>query len=352
MANYYIGGVGRVQAFINTEKGLEHYFDARTLTDSAISISTSAEEIRGGEGAQLLGKFFHTSVFNLNMTDALFDLKYLAAQVGSTIETGDTKHFETETVTISGGKAKLSKQPVPISDGDTWCHEGANLIAWYKGCDDDEYKTVKVNEDNTIDFDTPFNGKKICVTYPINKEGQQITVKAMYYPKEFIIYLTAKLFAGDACTPSTGSYVGEIVVEIPRFQLDGAVDLSLNMSSPATMQLNGSAYANGCGCDEEQWYAKITQVMLDEDARYKGYNGIVVFNSEDLHAGDEVFVYAIGEAKTPKRYTGAFTAVYDSTTSAIDGNNKIVEGAKSKAVTVTISDGILKGKTATFTVQA
>lgn len=352
MANYYIGGVGRVQAFINTENGLEHYFDAKTLTDSAISISTSAEEIRGGEGAQLLGKFFHTSVFNLNMTDALFDLKYLAAQVGSAINPGDTKHFETEKVTVKNKRAKLKHIPAKISEA-KWCSEDADIIAWYKGCDDDEYHTVKVDQEGTIEFELEdFNDKEICVTYPINKQGEQIVVKAMYYPKEFIVYLTAKLFAGDACTPSTGSYVGEIVVEIPRFQLDGAVDLSLNMSSPATMQLNGSAYANGCGCDEEQWYAKITQVMVDEDARYKGYTGIVVLNSDDLHAGDRLFVYAIGGSKTPKLYMGEFTATYGSGTSAIDGSDVIVEGAKSQEVTVKISNGVLKDQTATFTVQA
>lgn len=351
MANYYIGGVGRVQAFINTENGPEHYFDAKTLTDSAISISTSAEEIRGGEGAQLLGKFFHTSVFNLNMTDALFDLKYLAAQVGSEIEEGDAKHFKTETVTIKNGKATLSEMPVAISDGRSLCTAEGNIIAWYRGCDDDGYTTVKVNTDKTIDFGAEFNDMNICVTYPINKAGQQVVVNAMYYPNEFMVYLTAKLFAGDACTPSTGSYVGEIVVEIPRFQLDGAVDLSLNMSSPATMQLNGSAYANGCGCDGEPWYAKITQIMLDEDSRYSGYTGIVVLDSDGLYAGDEIFVYAIADSKTPKRYTGKFTAIYGDGTSAIDDTNRIVSGATGKEVTVTISEGTLKDKTTTFTVQ-
>ena len=358
MANYFIGGVGRVQAFINGKDGLEHYFDAKTLTDSAISISVSAEEIRGGEGAQLLGKYFHTSVFNLNMTDALFDLKYLAAQVGSEIdEFGKSKHFKTETLEIGrNGEVTLSEKAVPVADDGGWCKEGATIIAWYKGCNDSEYKTVPVSQENKITVPGT-EGDKICVTYPIDKDGRQIVVKAMYYPKEFVIYMTAKLFAGDACAPSKGSYIGEIVVEIPRFQLDGAVDLGLNMSSPATMALNGSAYATGCGCEEGEgsYYAKITEVMIDGGDIYKNYTGIVVLESENLQVGDKVYVYAVANGKTPKLYTGSFTATYEDggSKNALDAAGKIVAGAVSKEVTVTITgEGALKNKTATFTVQA
>lgn len=357
MANYFIGGVGRVQAFINGKDGLEHYFDAKTLTDSAISISVSAEEIRGGEGAQLLGKYFHTSVFNLNMTDALFDLKYLAAQVGSEIDDfGKSKHFKTETVKIGkNGEVALSEIAVPVADDGGWCKEGATIIAWYKDCNGSEYKTLPVRE-NKITITNGTEGDKVCVTYPIDKDGRQIVVRAMYYPKEFVIYMTAKLFAGDACAPSKGSYVGEIVVEIPRFQLDGAVDLGLNMSSPATMQLNGSAYATGCECEEgeEPYYAKITEVMINSEDPYKNYTGIAVLESDDLHVGDKVYIYAVN-GKTPKPYTGSFTATYEDggSKNALDAAGNIVAGAVSKEVTVTITgEGALKNKTATFTVLA
>ena len=352
MANYYIGGVGRVQAFINGKNGLEHYFDAKTLTDSAINISVSAEEIRGGEGAQLLGKYFHTSVFNLSMTDALFDIKYLAAQIGSEINEGATaNYFKTEELAAEAGVVTLSETAVSVIDASKWCADTeSDIIAWVKNCDGG-YDTYPVNG-GKITIPGSYSGN-VCVTYPIKKEGRQIVVNAMYYPKEFVVYLTAKLFAGDACTPSKGTYVGEVVVEIPRFQLDGTVDLGLNMSSPATFALNGSAYANGCGCDDEPWYAKITEVLVDSDDPYKGYNGIAVLNSEELHVGDKVVIYAIesNSKKMPKLYNGAFTAIYDSDKPAIDENGIIVSGATG-TVTVTASDGALKNKTTTFTIQA
>lgn len=354
MANYFIGGVGRVQAFVNTEAGLQHYFDARTLTDSAISISTSAEEIRGGEGAQLLGKFFHTSVFNLNMTDALFDLKYLAAQVGAEIENGEAKHFVTKELTAAAGVVTIPDEVAEVIEASKWCADAAsNKIAWVKNCDGG-YDTYTVSTTNTITLaDTQYAGT-VCVTYPIDKAGRQIVVNAMYYPKEFIVHLTAKLFAGDACKPSTGSAIGEIVIEIPRFQLDGAVDLSLNMSSPATMALNGSAYANTCGCDDKPWYAKITEVMLDEDSKYKGYDDIAVYDATSLNPGDEIVIYAIASdhKKLPKKYDGAFTAVKKGDTESIlvEGTN-VIKAAFTGEATVTVTTGALTGKTQDVTVS-
>lgn len=357
MANYFIGGVGRVQAFINGENGLEHYFDAKSLTDSAINISISAEEIRGGEGAKLYAKYYHTSTFNLNMTDAMFDFKYLAAQVGSDIKIGNAKHFYSEKLTATDGKVTLNKTPVKILDTLKACAEANDkLIAWVKNCDGG-YDTYEVKADNTIEIPNGGSGE-FCVTYPINKEGRQVVVNAMYYPKEFVVFMTAKLFSGDACNPSKGSYIGEITVEIPRFQLDGNIDLGLNMSSPATFALNGSAYANDCGCGDEDgaWYAKITEVMLEEGDAYNGYNSIVVLNNDNMRVGDKIILYATKAegGKMPKRYLGDFTATYmDSETSknAIDGYGVIVKGATGVVTVTATSNGALKNKTTTFTIQ-
>ena len=169
MANYYIGGVGYVSAFTKDEKGNPiHYFDAKTLTDSSINISVSSEEIRGGEGAKLVGKYFHSSNFTLNMTDPLLDLKYIAAQVGSNItEDADGTAFKTEKLQISGGKVTLTETPVAISKDVTWCKEGASTIAWYKGCDDTEYETAIVTKTSDNKYQITVAGQEedyVCVS--------------------------------------------------------------------------------------------------------------------------------------------------------------------------------------------
>jgi len=330
MANYYIGGVGFVSAFTKDNSGNPvHYFDARTLTDSSINISVSSEEIRGGEGAQLLGRFFHTSVFNLSMTDALFDLKYLAAQVGSDIITAAGSKMAHET--IANPNTALEGTPVaPI--------EGSDMkIAWVK-FDDGTCETFEINESNElVDPKGVLTGQTdICVNYFENVDDcRQIIVNANYQPAEFSVYLRAKLFSGDACKPSKGQAIGEIVVEIPRFQLDGAIDLAMAMASPATFALNGSALASGCDCDGKMWYAKITEVMYNA-ADYTGYSGIIILNADEIKVGDDFAVYAVGNKKRPKLMPATEYTV-DPDSAVADG--KIAQGATG-TITVTVKDNV------------
>lgn len=339
MANYYIGGVGYVSAFTKDKDGNPiHYFDARTLTDSSINISVSSEEIRGGEGAQLLGRFFHTSVFNLSMTDALFDLKYLASQVGSEIINESGSKMTHEEIANSETALKV----VPISPV-----EGGSPLAWVK-FDDGSYETFLVGADKKlIDTDGILTGQtNLCVTYFENVDNcRQVIVNANYQPGEFTIYLRAKLFSGDACKPSKGQAIGEIVVEIPRFQLDGAIDLAMAMASPATFALNGSALASGCDCDGKMWYAKITEVMYDVN-NYAGYTGIIILNKDELSVGDDFVVFATGNKKRPKPIP-ATEYTLDPTSAVVDG-----KVAQTGAVTVTIKAGLgeLSGKTASVTI--
>ena len=42
MANYILGGVMNAEAFIERDGKLEHYFSAKTLTDSTVNISVTS----------------------------------------------------------------------------------------------------------------------------------------------------------------------------------------------------------------------------------------------------------------------------------------------------------------------
>lgn len=346
MANYILGGVMNAEAFIERDGKLEHYFSAKTLTDSTVNISVTSEEIRGGEGAQLLGRFFHTSNFGVNLTDALFDFKYLEAQIGSDIaEDGEGKYFIEEVVTVAGGKGTLKNQPVALFDNDQKVCAGSikNVIAWIRDCDGN-YSTVYPNQSR--EFTTELADGDYCVKYPMSKEGcRQVVVNAMYQPKEFKLILTGQLFAGSTCSIANSSKVGKLVIEIPRFQLDGSVDLGLNMSSAATIALNGFALSYGCGCNSEPQYAKMTEIL--EADQYAGYTAITVLNKDDLHVGDRVYVYATGAKKMPRRFLGTVDVKYNAT-NALDANGLIVEGAQGQTLTITVTEeGALKGKTVT-----
>lgn len=334
MANYILGGVMNAEAFVERDGKLEHYFSAKTLTDSTVNISVTSEEIRGGEGAQLLGRFFHTSNFGVNLTDALFDFKYLEAQIGSDIELADAEYIYEDTITLTNGAGKLSKEPAVLfgSEQNICVDVAHNRIAWIKDCDGNYVTVYPTGEDAQPQIN--ITGVELadgtyCVKYPITQEGcRQVLVKAMYQPKEFKLVLTGNLFAGSSCSIANSSKVGKLVIEIPRFQLDGSVDLGLNMSSAATIALNGFALASGCGCGDAQ-YAKMSEI-LDGD-QYQGYTTITVANKDDLHVGDVLKVYAAGAKKLPKRY-------YDYTVAEptyVDDNGVILAAAATKTIVVT-----------------
>ena len=285
MANYILGDVMKAEAFISVadEGGkyhLEPYFSANTMTESTINISTTAEEVRGGWGNQLLGKIFHDSNFTVNLTEALWSLDYLAAQIG-------------RSVAKDGNGAKMNEAKGKISTANAltfdtalganveivamfgasngFCNDTNTPVIWAKDCDGNVYTftvggnkgsyTYTIVGEHTFAADTP-----VCIMYPTKEtDCEQLIVKAAYEPAEFSLFLYGKIFKGDGCQKSKSNKVGTFTIEIPRFQLDGTVDLAMNPSSAATTSLNGSALAYGCTCGGDPEYAKIT-VILDKQA--------------------------------------------------------------------------------------
>lgn len=349
MSKYYIGGVANVSAFQYVDGNLKHFFDAKTLTDSSINVSVSNEEIRGGDGAQLLGKFFHTTVFNLSLTDALFDLNYIAAQVGSSVDaTGNTVTMGSYKVT--GGKGEISVKDGEISPLQ-FAEGNAAMIGW-----DTNGITYNITG-GTNGIYTVKNGEapapdETCVTVPISKTGNQVRVSSTYAPGIMSLIMRARLFVGDSCKASDGKPVGELVIEIPRFQLDGTIDLAMAMTSPATYALNGSALAYGCGCNGETYYAKITEVIKATDSDpFVGYTGIVI-DGNYLEVGQTLGVYAFATGKSPKALTRAqYTVVGQSTTEGTTDDDTIVDAngtiLKADTITVTakVTGSVINGKT-------
>lgn len=130
-----------------------------------------------------------------------------------------------------------------------------------------------------------------CVSYFYNNSLASLTkVAANFVPAEMILMLTAKLYEGDANAPESGKPAGEITVKIPRFQLDGQFDLSMAMSSAATMSLNGTALATDAGgCDDTGVYAEIVQVI--DGQTLDDLISELAFDSDYLKVGDVPIIY-------------------------------------------------------------
>ena len=149
-------------------------------------------------------------------------------------------------------------------------------------------------------------GKTYCVSYFTDElSARTVLVNANFVPAELSLILTTKLFAGDASNPETGKPVGEITIKIPRFSLDGAFDLSMAMSSAATMSLNGTALATAANdCEGEGVYAEIVEVVEDT-VWYQDLKRMVVddegmelegaFTADELN-GKTFIVYGINQS--------------------------------------------------------
>ena len=113
-SQFFLAGVANVDIFKNNTL----FSTAKTLIDSSITIGVSAEDIRAGQGAKLYGKYFHTSTFDLKLTDAMFRLEYLAANVGADLELGGDVFYEEELTSKNAeGEFNLLYTPRPMTDG-------------------------------------------------------------------------------------------------------------------------------------------------------------------------------------------------------------------------------------------
>lgn len=292
----FLASVGNAKLLGKVNGELQHIADVRTLTESTLSFSNTQEEIRAGEGAQLMGRFSHDSGMTVTLTDAMFDLNYIALQVGADINEGGHTGLESETLTADAqGKITIKKMPQPLGKSCGLNH----VFVWFRkqGCNvDAAWESVVLKGEaisKEITLGNGYANEKVCVEYFASKpEARGLSINANFIPAELILILTTKLFAGDANAPETGKPVGSITVKVPRFSLDGTFDLSMAMSAAATMSLAGTALAVESGsCDGNGIYAEIIEVETNSTA-YTGLKDIIV-DEDSCEAGKEPVLYGL-----------------------------------------------------------
>lgn len=317
MSKKFLASVGHAQLIGKRDGKLVHIADVQTLTESSLSFSSSMEDIRAGQGAKLYGRFNHTTGMSITLTDAMFDLDYIGYQVGAVAE-GDATGLFSEELKINDGSIVLTKKPQDIGVA---CGLDVKAV-WVRkfGCSaDSDWELIELTDDRyaadtkTVDLtNTNFeNEDSVCVRYFIRKpESRKINVSANFIPAEMMLILTTRLYAGDANNVETGKPVGSVTVKVPRFQLDGQFDLSMAMTSAASMSLNGTALAVSDGtCQDNGIYAEIVEILDDADYTYdlveviKGEDGEFTGVYRDGHmseldeAEDNITAYSFADGQ-------------------------------------------------------
>lgn len=346
--NLFIAGVGNVELF----KGDQSVLVSKTLVDSSINLSVSLEDVRAGEGAKLYGRYAHSSGMTMKLTDAMFRLEFLAANIGADVLAGGSAvGTATKTVEASGVVKVNDLSILPLYEGSK---EGR--IVWYSTPGSDVWTKVPLGDGNQFSVGSAIaEGDKVCVRYIQNNDaGEHIVVKANFIPDTLTAVLTAPLFAGGE-NIANSTKVGTLTITIPRFMLNGTTDLSMSMTGQSQTNLEGSALAVDSGdCDNEGYYAIISKVITNASIT-DGMQRIEVINPDTREEAlsSPIYVYGFYQGVgAPKllpfsAYSITGTGVtYNSTTGYITINDT---GDVECTVTVT---GPVSSFTDTFEVPA
>lgn len=303
MAKYFLGSVGKAEAFRIIDGKFELAFVSKTLTDSGLNISTTKDDIRGGTGAPIQFSFYHDTNVEINLTDIQWKHEYLEAQLGVYMNDDDQKAYFTDKCTYEGDNTfTLARQALALPVA---CLDDDPITIWFakEGTDDwhsinlqsceasgDKYVGSFTAEDATkagLEEDA-----KYCVRY-LAEDSKAVSaeIQTLIVPQELYLIITAPIFAGDSCAASQGKEAGTITFEVPRFQLNGAQEFSMNMSSNQTMSLAGIALASeSLECDSVGGkLLRIIEVIYDRaDTDYVE----LVIDEDSCVVGSAPVVYA------------------------------------------------------------
>jgi hypothetical protein len=317
-------------------------FTSKALTDSSISIGITAEEVRGGKGNKLIGRYFHDSSFGLTLQDALFELGYIAHNVGSQVVSGTSGMLTEEQITATGsGALTVSGTPYDFLSLGT--------IGWIAKPGSDEWSTFTFSGSSATgvtlaDGSAIIDGDTYCVKYMSEAPCDEVVISADFVPDEVSVVLKGDLYkASKGNDVSTSSIIGHIEVDVPRFQLEGSMDISLSSSGAAQIPFSGQALVTmEESCEGGGYYA----VVKEFETSANWYDNLVAFA---LEGSDSISIvkdttkklniygiYSNGSAKLIKSSNLKFTATSGAGTVS-DGVLTAADTAGSGTITVECS---------------
>ena len=194
---YFIAGVGNASLF----DGDKLVATANTLIDSGITIRTTLEDIRRGQGNKLLGRYSHDSQFSLKLTDAMFNLEYIAMNTGSEVELGGGCIINEQLKSSASGEITLTHTAVPFF--------GSAVKAYAKLAGTSvSYQAYDVAEGKIVGLE---NSKEYCVRYMYNNDyATRIVINSDFIPKTLSVILEANLYSGGSCDDTDNATIKEL----------------------------------------------------------------------------------------------------------------------------------------------
>lgn len=292
---YFLGSVGKAEAFRVVDGNLKLAFVSTTLTDSGLNIQTTKDDIRAGQGAPIQFSFYHDPSVEITLTDVLWNSEYLTAQLGAQFngEAVDYKtygkkvEFKANSATATAEIDDIEVLPIP-------CKGGSQYLVWGAPAGTDNWVDITYENGVLTLPEKVTEDTEYCIRYYGRDSRAKVAeISTQIIPEELYLLITAPIFAGDSCSASKGKPAGHITFEIPRFQLNGAQEFSMNMSSNQTMSLSGIALASASAdCDAAGGkLLRVIEVITDRD--FKEDIDSIMSDEESQKVGETPKVYAI-----------------------------------------------------------
>ena len=219
LSNYLVSVADAVGRDPNTGYAV---FYGHANISSALTISMTATDVRGGIGNELLYVFLHDKKVEVKVTQATFGEPIVALNAGASVLNSAVTVLQTDQLTLSAsGSATLTQ--TPNSSTVTVCLANGT------------FSTV-VPSGTSI---TGLSGANTAVTaiYTYSVAADQLTMSATTPPNVIDLTLLAQI------RDNTGTIVQYLQIDVPRFQVAGNYTMSLAANGVSNQELDGFALA-------------------------------------------------------------------------------------------------------------
>ncbi|WP_107838609.1 hypothetical protein [Metasolibacillus meyeri] len=233
--NEFLVSVSEVKYFEPQTNNL--ILNGKTKLDASMQQQMQSQLINAGKGSKGIYEYNYQKELTFKITEATFDMKYLAMQNGTSIlrELGD--YFADEFITLdSTGKGTLPNTPF-----------GTVHVQASNG----EYVQVVANGN---EFTYPaLADKEVNVVYVYKEVMDTVKITGDAFPKAVKMVMNADI-------NTRNGKVGEMQIIVPQFKPDGALELSMTHDGVSSTPMSGRALADNKGV-----YAIISIKRFDQD---------------------------------------------------------------------------------------
>ena len=300
-------------------------FYGTTNASTAVNLSMTEEEIRGGINNVVQGVYMHDKTLECTIEKPTFARSFLAMNVGSDIQSAqNVKVLQTECITLDGaGNGGVSKLPTGA----------VNVFL-----DEDTVVTVNAagsaSSDGTYAISVPsMAGQMVTAIYDAYETVDVLTVETTTPPK--VVDLTLLIQVRDE--NMNLAYV--LQYNIPKFQVSGNYELSLSADGVSSESLSGKALnVRAENCNTGDMYATIKWVPASSAAQ--AITGIIITKGDIYATAGVAGVYVLNTIGIRGSFDNRI--VLDNADVTYAGSS-LPTGATLSDGTLTLTDSVVEG---------